>query len=175
MRTKPQGGVRGSTTPRTKRPVVVLVSHRSGKKTYRQIKQMAPMDRINLVKRGVPAALVVTLVDETGMTRERLYGTVGVARATVDRKVKEDKPLSRDEGEGMVALVRLIAQVEQIMAESGDPDCTEGFDAGRWVATFLETPHPALGGVTPGSLMDTAEGRELVTSLVARMQSGAYA
>ncbi len=33
----------------------------------------------------------------------------------------------------------------------------------------------ALGGKRPADLMDTAEGQAIVSNLVARMQSGAYA
>jgi uncharacterized protein (DUF2384 family) len=50
----------------------------------------------------------------------------------------------------------------------------EGFSAARWVAEWLQRPHPALGGRRPGELMDTADGRELLTDLLARQQSGAY-
>ena len=67
---------------------------------------------------------------------------------------------------------RLVGQVQQIVQESGNP---EGFDAGRWVEQFLDTPHPALGGRRPADLMRTNEGSRMVSTLVAQMQSGAYA
>lgn len=62
--------------------------------------------------------------------------------------------------------------MQKIVAESGTPD---GFDAARWTADWLEEPNPALGGRPPGEFMDTADGRALVSGLVAQMQSGAYA
>ncbi len=67
---------------------------------------------------------------------------------------------------------QLIAQVEQIVRESGDPD---GFDAGRWVAAFLDAPSPALGGRRPADFIETSEGRTVVSALIGQMQSGAYA
>ena len=142
---------------------------------FLELFRMDPMQRIGIVKRGVPSGMVLQLAEKLGVSRERLYGTVGVARATIDRKVKSRSRLGREEGESVLSLARLIGQVEEIMAESGDPDQARDFDAARWVARFLELPHPALGGNSPGSLMDTAEGRQVVSSLVARMQSGAYA
>jgi uncharacterized protein (DUF2384 family) len=66
----------------------------------------------------------------------------------------------------------LIHQVEVMVQQSGNP---EGFDSAEWVARWLEAPCPALGGQCPSAYMATAEGQELVSSLLAMMQSGAYA
>jgi putative toxin-antitoxin system antitoxin component (TIGR02293 family) len=90
----------------------------------------------------------------------------------MERKVRQRRRLNQDESERVVGVARLIGQVEQMVRESGD---LEGFDAARWVAAWLQRSVPALGGSRPGDLMDTAEGREIVSSLVAQMQSGAYA
>ena len=67
---------------------------------------------------------------------------------------------------------RLVGQVQQIVEESGNP---EGFDASLWVAQFIDAPHPALGGRRPADLMRTDEGFRMVSTLIAQMQSGAYA
>lgn len=66
---------------------------------------------------------------------------------------------------------RLVAQVELIVAESGQP---EGFDAAAWVAQWLESPLPALDGKKPAAFLATADGQALLATLVARMQTGAY-
>jgi Protein of unknown function (DUF2384) len=66
----------------------------------------------------------------------------------------------------------LVHQVEKIVAESGNP---EGFDAGQWLAAWMERSVPALGGKRPAEYMDTAEGRALISQLLAMTQSGAYA
>jgi uncharacterized protein (DUF2384 family) len=65
--------------------------------------------------------------------------------------------------------------VAQIVAESGEFSESAGFDVARWTAEWLEEPNAALGGKSPGDFMDTADGRGLVSGLVAQMQSGAYA
>lgn len=132
---------------------------------------MAPMGRVDLVKQGVPPEALGLLAVDMGITREQLYATLGVPRATMERKVRQRRPLNQDEGERVVGVARLIGQVEHMVRTSGDP---KGFDAPRWVAAWLDRPLPALGGTRPGTLMDTAEGREIVSSLVAQMQSGAY-
>ena len=58
------------------------------------------------------------------------------------------------------------------MRESGGP---AHFDCARWVMTWLGQPLPALGGRRPAELMGTAEGRALVSDLLAQQQSGACA
>ena len=59
-----------------------------------------------------------------------------------------------------------------MVEESGDP---QGFDAAAWLSTWIEEPLPALGGARPVDIMDTMEGQALVSTLLAQIQSGAYA
>ncbi|MFC7460584.1 antitoxin Xre/MbcA/ParS toxin-binding domain-containing protein [Hydrogenophaga defluvii] len=144
-----------------------LASH-----NYIEVYRADPMQRVQWVKGGVPAQAVVELAKQMVMSKERLVGTLGLGRATIDRKVRDRKTLSQDEGSRILGMVRLVGQVQAMVEESGRP---EGFDAGAWVARWLEQPVPALGGRRPAEFMDTPEGQGLVSDLVARMQSGAYA
>jgi putative toxin-antitoxin system antitoxin component (TIGR02293 family) len=131
-----------------------------------------PLDRIRLVKEGAPADLVTFLVDDMAITKDRLYTIAGVARATIDRKLRSGTRLNQDESERIIGVARLVGQAGQIVAESGD---AKRFDAGKWVAAWLDRPSSALGGRKPADLMDTSDGRELVSDLLSQMQSGAYA
>jgi len=133
---------------------------------------ITPIERIGLVRSGVPAAAMGIIAVDMGIAKEKLYVTLGMPRATIERKARHQQRLSPDEGERVIGLARLIGQVDQIIHESGNPD---GFDSARWVAAWLDRPLPALGGHRPGTLMDTAEGREVVARFIAQMQSGAYA
>lgn len=72
------------------------------------------------------------------------------------------------------SVARLLAEVEQIVRESGDPSRTPGFDAATWLAAWLATPMPVLGGRTPAEHLETAEGVERVSRLLRAQQSGAY-
>ncbi|HEX8755581.1 MAG TPA: antitoxin Xre-like helix-turn-helix domain-containing protein [Steroidobacteraceae bacterium] len=130
------------------------------------------MDRIAIIRGRVPATYVVALTESMQIPRERLYSTLNLARATVDRKIQKRQRLSQEESERILAVVRLIGQVDTMVQESGDP---AGFDAAKWTARWLQDPNPALGGRAPGELLDTADGRGLVSDLLAQQQSGAYA
>ncbi|NUZ06147.1 DUF2384 domain-containing protein [Schlegelella sp. ID0723] len=139
---------------------------------YLGVYQAGPMERIRLVKSGVPASALDAMARSMAVSKEKLVGTLGLPRATVDRKSRENKALSPDEGSRVLGMSRLVGQVQAMVQESGRP---EGFDAATWVARWLERPLPALGGQRPAELMDTPEGQALVADLVARMQSAAYA
>ncbi len=146
---------------------------RKGKSNpYAGLYDASQLDRIGIVKSGLPARVLTTLADDMRVTRECLYRWLGIARATANRKVKADEILSQDESERALGLARLIGLVEKIVAESGEP---AGFDAAQWTALWLQRPNKVLGSKPPGEFMDTADGRALVAGLVAQMQSGAYA
>lgn len=131
-----------------------------------------PIEQIDVIKIGVPARAVEALARRMDVSKERLLGTLGLARATVNRKVRDKELLSPDETSRVLGMARLVGQVQTMVEAGGAP---EGFDAAQWVSGWLERPLPALGGRRPAELMDTAEGQQLVAGLVARMQSGAYA
>jgi putative toxin-antitoxin system antitoxin component (TIGR02293 family) len=106
------------------------------------------------------------------MPMEKFYRTLGLARPTVDRKVRLSKLLNPDESERVVGIARLVGQAQSLVKESGRQ---EEFDAATWVSAWLDRPLPALGGKPPGEFMDTADGRMLVADLLSQEQSGAYA
>ncbi len=139
---------------------------------FTEIYSAQPVDRIKLIKDGVPADYVVRISKSMGITRERLFIVLGLPKSTIERKITHNQALPTDQGERVLGIARLVGQVEMMVNESGNP---EGFDAAEWVANWITAPSPALGGVTPASYMDTSEGQELVSGLIAKMQSGAYA
>jgi len=132
----------------------------------------ASMDRIGAIKAGVPATSVTEIAKSMGMSQERIFLALGLPRATINRKIRTHKALTADEGESVVGFAKLVGQVQVMVEESGKP---KGFDAAKWFADWIEEPLPALGGRKPIEFMDTAEGRDLISGILRRMQSGAYA
>ncbi len=140
--------------------------------SFLKVYETDAMERVRIVKLGVPAGAVDAIARRMAIPKEKLVGTLGLARATIDRKVRENKPLSSDESSRVLGMARLVGQVQAMVEESGR---AEGFNAAEWVAHWLERPLPALDGQRPADLMDTPEGQGIVSQLVSRMQSGAYA
>ncbi|MEP6508202.1 MAG: antitoxin Xre/MbcA/ParS toxin-binding domain-containing protein [Gemmatimonadales bacterium] len=142
------------------------------KGSFARLYTFEPLKRIAMVREGAPAALVPFLADGMAISKDRLYRMAGVARATLDRKIHAGLRLNQDETERMLGIALLIGQAEKIVSDSGE---FANFDAGKWIARWLDRPNAAIGGRCPSILMDTFEGRDLVSSLLAQMQSGAYA
>jgi putative toxin-antitoxin system antitoxin component (TIGR02293 family) len=128
--------------------------------------------RIDAIKRGVKADDFVRIARFMDRSKEQLGKTLGLSITTIDRKAKAGEKLSPEQGERVVGMAKLIGQVQTMVEESGDPT---GFDAAQWLARWLDEPLPALDGKRPAEYMDTAEGRDLVSNLLAMAQSGAYA
>ena len=127
--------------------------------------------RVALVREGAPADLLVTIAQQMGIAREPLYRSLGLAPSTIKRKIQGHLTLAADESEIALGIARLIGQVETMVAESSD---TTDFDSAKWLGRWLERPNPALGGARPVDYLDTADGRQMVSELLARMVSGAY-
>ena len=130
------------------------------------------LDLVEIIRKGVPATSLVHIVRKMDIPKERLYASLRLPRSTVDRKIRNNDTLSAEHSERVIGLERLIGQVEVLVAQSGNP---EGFDADRWVGEWLERPLPVLGGAKPADFMDTMQGQELISRLLAQSQSGAYA
>lgn len=127
--------------------------------------------KISAIRKGVPAQAVGELSSFMDIPKDTLMDSLGLPRATINRKVKLQQALSRDESERVMGVQALIGQVQAMIDVDSAPD----FDAAKWLARWLADPLPALGGATPASYMDTVEGQKYVGNLLAMIQSGAYA
>jgi putative toxin-antitoxin system antitoxin component (TIGR02293 family) len=132
----------------------------------------APLtERMELVRRGVPANWLLESQHALALTRNALCELLGLKVSTVNRKLLNRSLLNPDESERLMGLQRLIGQVEVLVRDCGDGST---FEAGRWLADWLQRPNRALGGVRPAAFMDTAEGREQVGRLIGAQRSGSY-
>lgn len=143
----------------------------AGPLDYLALYRASPMERISLIKRGIPAAEVKRLFSDLPMGQGAGLEALHLSTATVNRKAKQGDLLSPEESERVVGFARLVGQVEAMVEESGDPT---GFDARAWLARWMTEPLPAFGGRRPAELMDTMEGQGLVSQALSAMQSGTY-
>lgn len=127
--------------------------------------------RIRIVKIGLPARSLDVMAKYMAIPTARLVATLGLARTNVYRKARANRRLSKGDSARLLGMARLIGQVQEMVTESGDPD---GFETASWVAQWLQSSLPALEGRCPAEFMDTVDGQSLVSTLVARMQTGTY-
>ena len=57
--------------------------------------RLGPLERIEIIKKGVPAGEVAKIAKTIGRPKERLFKVLGLPRATVDRRARSKQQLSR--------------------------------------------------------------------------------
>jgi putative toxin-antitoxin system antitoxin component (TIGR02293 family) len=139
---------------------------------FRGVFDSTPDLRVKWIRQGVRAVEVKEMVRMMDTSQDKIFKSLKLSTATINRKASRNEGLSAEDSERVVGMSNLIGQVQTMVEQSGNPD---DFDAAKWVAHWLEEPLPALGGDRPASYMDTMEGQKLVANLLAMMQSGAYA
>jgi uncharacterized protein (DUF2384 family) len=140
--------------------------------SFRDVYFLPAVERDTLVKAGVPSEFAVVLIDSMGVSKDRFYKVLNISRSTLERKLQASADMNTAESERVIGLSKLIGQVQAMVAESGEP---KGFDAARWFAAWMAEAAPALGGRKPEELLETADGREAISRLLAQMQSGTFA
>ena len=140
--------------------------------SFATIYRVEPIDRIKLIRDGIPARYINVISDSMGITKETLFKFLNLPKSTIDKKSITNQILPIEQGERLIGMAKLVGQVESIITESGNLD---GFDAAKWVASWLEKPSPALGGEKPSAYLDTVSGQEMISDLLAKIQTGAYA
>jgi len=131
-----------------------------------------PIARVQMIREGVSPEDLKTTVKEMGVPKEKFFSWLNLPRTTTNRRLKANQALPAEQSERVIGLQRLIGQVENMVYESG---VITGFNSARWLAAWLEQPLPALDNASPAVYMDTMEGIEMVSTLLAQTQSGAYA
>jgi putative toxin-antitoxin system antitoxin component (TIGR02293 family) len=140
--------------------------------SYLAVYRASPLERIAMIKRGLRAAEAKHIIADLAMAQGAALKALNLSQATVNKKAKQGQSLSPDESERVIGLAKLVGQLAAMVEESGN---REGFDATAWMSRWLNEPLPALRGVRPIDLMDTMEGQGVLSTVLAQMQSGAYA
>ena len=153
------------------RPSALLWSS-LGPQQYVKAFKASGQDLVDAVNAGAPTAFVHTLADHMHIPRHHLMARLGFASSTIRRRAASQAQLTKEESSRVLGLARIIGQVQSMVEESGG---AEDFDAAPWVAQWMETPIPALGGRRPSEYMDTAEGQSVVSRLLSQARSGAFA
>lgn len=128
--------------------------------------------RIKSMREGLEFGIVESVVKLLGTTKEEAYRLLDLPTSSLTRRNRQGLRLTTAQSERVLAVTDMIAMVDRIVRESGN---TDPFEAGPWLAQWLAAPNPALADESPGSFMDTAEGRGLVRGLLGKIQAGVYA
>jgi uncharacterized protein (DUF2384 family) len=151
---------------------VLAVSWGSPQLAARALSTATAMQRIGLVRTGVPAKFVWTLTRHLQLPRERFVAMAGFSMTSISKKVTKTERLDLPESERVLGFLELIAQVESVARSSKS---LKKLNSAKWLGSWLDRPQSVLGGRKPGDLMDTADGREVVRGLLSMQRIAAPA
>ncbi|WP_271007426.1 antitoxin Xre/MbcA/ParS toxin-binding domain-containing protein [Paucibacter sp. B51] len=137
---------------------------------YRDWWLVGPEKLALLAKASLRVRLVRYLADEMRVPAERVAEWAGLS-VTAAMKPVPGKTLELDQGLRLLWMARLIGQAEEMVDRAGK---SAGFNAPAWMGAWLQAAHPALGGVSPGDYLLRSDGPQIVSELLARLESGAY-
>jgi putative toxin-antitoxin system antitoxin component (TIGR02293 family) len=120
------------------------------------------MDWIPLVRQGLPAASVDSILKLTRMAQTELTKALAIPERTFARR-KREGVFSPEESAKLVRFARVVERAEAV------------FEDAVQALAWLKTENPTLGGVTPLSLMDTDIGADSVLDTLGRIEQGVFA
>lgn len=132
-----------------------------------------PFELVELERRGVHGRFLKDLSRRLDVAQLHVFDMIGVPKATAEKKVAAGEVISGSGGQAAIGMAKLVAKAQEIVANSTAKDA-KGFDAARWLGSWLETPQPALGGRKPSEIVDTPTGLDVVLKLLGAIESGAY-
>jgi putative toxin-antitoxin system antitoxin component (TIGR02293 family) len=113
------------------------------------------------LRAGLPYSALEAVQQALSLSREETATALCIPLRTLARRKRERK-LSADESDRAYRLAHLLAHALRV------------FDESQTVSSWMRTPSPALGMVTPLSLLDTAAGVEQVDTILGRIEYGVY-
>lgn len=123
-------------------------------------KKPASKGAARLRREGPPARVIPNMAARLGLSQERLFEMLKLAKSTIKTRISEDLFLSP------VEQVR-IYRAEKVWARALDV-LEDEQSAKRWITQEIRS----LGGEAPLSLLDTDTGYKLVLDTLGRIEYG---
>lgn len=117
---------------------------------------------VALIREGIPAAAVDSLVKHLRLTQADLATALGIPERTLARRKKEGH-LNSEESAKLLRLARVVERAEAV------------FEDDESALDWLKSRNAALSGATPLSLLDTDIGAEAVLDTLGRIEHGVFA
>jgi len=119
----------------------------------------SPEDLAELVRKGLPFAALVAVMENYGIARDVLCTILHLSPRNFLRR-KDQKRLSPDESDRLYRLARVIAHANRVFE---DPEES---------ADWIRSPNVALGKQQPLTLLDTDIGVQQVDQVLGRIEHG---
>ena len=121
-----------------------------------------PLDWIELVRGGLPAAALQEILRRTRLSQSTLSAALSIPARTLARSKREGS-FSPEVSVKIVRFARIAARAEDVF---GDAESS---------LAWLQSPNRSLGGLRPLFLLDTDIGAEMVFDALGRIEHGVFA
>jgi putative toxin-antitoxin system antitoxin component (TIGR02293 family) len=138
------------------------VEHVLGGKGVLGVKPRSALDWIVMIREGIPAAAVESILNAVGLSQSELARALGIPERTLARR-KREGVLNSEESSKLLRLARVISRAQEVFGDSGA------------AVDWLKSPNAALRGHVPLSLLDTDIGAESVLDTLGRIEHGVFA
>jgi putative toxin-antitoxin system antitoxin component (TIGR02293 family) len=133
-----------------------------GGKGVLRVTPQSPLDWIGLIRDGIPAAAVESILSAVRLSQSELAQALGIPERTLARRRREGV-LSSEESSKLLRLARAVSRASEVFDDSGP------------AVDWLKSPNAALRGNVPLSLLDTDIGAESVLDTLGRIEHGVFA
>jgi uncharacterized protein (DUF2384 family) len=137
-----------------------------------RIRKAQSIQLFSAVEAGVPTYVVKLIAKATGEPLAVVMELAGVSQTTFVRNEAINKPLPDVAGHRVMSYLRLLATLQKMLDESGDPEQMKTFNLERWFAHWVHERLPELGGRTPADMLRNPEGQRAVEQVLERMRGG---
>jgi len=124
-------------------------------------KPHSPLDWVEVVRKGIPAAALESVVKAMRFSQSELARALGIPERTLARR-KREGVLSSEESSKLLRLARILGRANEVFE---DPEAA---------LNWLRSPNASLSGATPLSLLDTDIGAETVLDTLGRIEHGVF-
>lgn len=139
--------------------------HRTVLAQYRHaLRDASSQDRQDIESVGVPADQVGRLLDLTGLNRVDLESITGLSQDSINDHFAGGRQFKGDAGLAILGLIDTINALEAVTENAGQN--SQPISPERLAGAWLQTPHQALAGEHPMTLLRTAAGREHALNLL---------
>jgi len=132
-----------------------------GGKAVLKKKPTSALDWVEVIRNGLPAAVIDSLLKAIQLSQAELARAVGIPERTLARR-KREGVLNSDESAKLLRLARVVGRANAV------------FESPESSIHWLKAPNTSLGGRTPLSLLDTDIGAESVLDTLGRIEHGVF-
>jgi hypothetical protein len=133
------------------------------------VARMSPMERMDMVRRGIAPIWLGRLAGAMGIAEEHLTLYLGLDRRHVVARMGQGERLEPRDSEAIAATAKWIGDAHLLKRLPTEPGPVgTGVDIAAQLGTWLRTPAGELERRAPIQYLDVAEGRALVAHLWAQ-------